>query len=129
VRTANQPISARFELGDDQETLRHQFLSYTFWSCSPDPAHPAVLDRPDFVAAAPTLPGVPQVRLPPASPDRYDGQATKVSHLHPNQQRLVAHTVLINANNFHTIETSRIVDKDTVPFGQNRIIRSVPPHP
>jgi hypothetical protein len=29
----------------------------------------------------------PQERLPPASPDRYDGKATKVSHPHPNQVR------------------------------------------
>ena len=53
-----------------------------------------MLDRPDFVAAAPTLPGVPRFRLPPASPHRYDGEATKVSHLHPKQQRLMAHDVL-----------------------------------
>src|SRR5207344_3540852 len=30
-------------------------------------------------------------RLPPASPHRHDGRAPKVSHLHPPQQRLVAH--------------------------------------
>jgi len=50
-----------------------------------------VLDRPDFVAAAPTLPGDPRIRLPPASPHRYDGKASKVSHLRPIRQRLVAH--------------------------------------
>jgi len=33
----------------------------------------------------------PEERLPPASPHRYDGEATKVSHLHPDKQRLVAH--------------------------------------
>src|SRR5215203_5404637 len=33
-------------------------------------------------------------RLPPASPHRYDGRAPKVSHLHPTQPRLVAHTAL-----------------------------------
>jgi len=54
-----------------------------------------VLDRPDFVAAAPTYPGVPRDRLPPASPHRYDGKASKVSHLHPAQQRLVAHGALL----------------------------------
>jgi len=47
--------------------------------------------RPDFVTAAPTLTTVPWLRLPPASPDRYDGQEMKVSHLHPVKQRLVAH--------------------------------------
>ena len=29
-----------------------------------------------------------------ASPNRYDGQTMQVSHLHPKQQRLVAHDVL-----------------------------------
>jgi hypothetical protein len=33
-------------------------------------------------------------RLPPASPHRHDGRAPKVSHLHPTQQRLVAHAVV-----------------------------------
>ena len=56
LRTALQPQSTGFELVDDQEALRHRFLTYTFPSCSPDPAHPVVLDRPDFVAAAPTHP-------------------------------------------------------------------------
>ena len=36
-----------------------------------------MLGRPDFVEAAPTDPGDPQGRLPPASPHRYDGKATK----------------------------------------------------
>ena len=34
---------------------------------SPRPAHPAVLNRRDFVEAAPALPGDPRFRLPPAS--------------------------------------------------------------
>ena len=75
LRTAHQPKSTGFELVDDQEASRHRFLAYTFPSRSPGPARPVVPDRPDFVAAAPTLPGVPRVRLPPASPRRYDGQA------------------------------------------------------
>src|SRR6185437_17048503 len=37
------------------------------------PAHPAVLNRRDFVEAAPALPGDPRLRLPPASPRRCDG--------------------------------------------------------
>src|SRR5665647_1035031 len=56
LRTALQPASTGFELVEDQEASRHRFLTCTFPSCSPDPAHPAVLDRPDFVAAAPTQP-------------------------------------------------------------------------
>ena len=71
--------------------VKHRFLACTFSSRSPDPTHPVVLGRPDFVAAAPTLPGVPQIRLPPTSPHRYDARTTKVSHLHSNKQRLVAH--------------------------------------
>ena len=60
LRTAHQPRSTGFELVDDEEALRHRFLTYTFPSCSPGTARPVVPDRPDFVAAAPTLPGVPQ---------------------------------------------------------------------
>src|SRR5215216_5689044 len=87
----SSPYPPGFELVDDEEALQHRFLTYAFPSCSPGPAHPVVLNRPDFVAAAPTLPGVPRLRLPPASPHRYDGKATKVSHPHPKQQRLTAH--------------------------------------
>jgi len=65
--------------------------SYAFPSRSPGPTNPAVLGRPDFVAAAPALPGLPRIRLPPASPGRYDGPAMKDSHLHSDKQRLVAH--------------------------------------
>jgi hypothetical protein len=36
--------------------------------------------RPSVVRAAPTLPGISRIRLPPASPNRCDGQAAKVSH-------------------------------------------------
>ena len=70
---------------------QHRFLAYAFSSRSPGPAHPAVLDRPDFVAAAPTLPTIPWIRLPPASPHRYDGRAAKDSHLRSDNQRLAAH--------------------------------------
>ena len=35
-------------------------------------------------------------RLPPASPHRHDGRASKVSHLRPTQQRLVAHVALFD---------------------------------
>ena len=91
MRTATQPTSTGFELVKFQEAQKHRFLAYTFPSRSPDPAHPAVLGRPDFVAAAPTHPGVPRLRLPPTSPHRYDGKETKVFHLHSNNQRLVAH--------------------------------------
>ncbi len=97
VRTAHQPRSTGFELVDDEEASRHRFLAYTFPSCSPGTARPVVPNRPDFVAAAPTLPGIPRVRLPPASPSRYDDQAMQVSHLHPKQQRLVAHDMLVHA--------------------------------
>ena len=109
VRTALQPVSTGFELVDDEEALQHRFLAYAFPSCSPDPAHPVVLGRPDFVAAAPTFPGVPRLRLPPASPRRYDGKATKVSHPHPKQQRLTAHDVLIDPEAGDTVESGRVV--------------------
>jgi len=54
--------------------VRHRFLAYTFPSCSPRPVHPAVLNRRDFVEAAPALPTDPWLRLPPASPCCYDSK-------------------------------------------------------
>ena len=74
-----------------EEALQHRFLTYTVPSRSPSPTHPAVLSRLDFVAAAPTLPGISRIRLPPASPTRHDGPAAESSHLRSKQQRLVAH--------------------------------------
>ena len=50
-----------------------------------------MLNRPDFVEAAPTLTSDPRIRLPPASPRRYDDEARKGSHLLRQQQRLAAH--------------------------------------
>lgn len=91
VRTAHQPISTGFELANCQEALQHRFLAYTLPSRSPSPTHPAVLDRLDFVAAAPTLPGVPRIRLPPASPTCHDRPAAESSHPHSKQHHLVAH--------------------------------------
>src|SRR4029453_16173964 len=71
-----------------------RFLAYPYPSRTPSPTHPVVLGRPDFVEAAPTNPADPQSQLPPASPRRYDGEETKVSHPHPVHQRLVAHCSL-----------------------------------
>jgi len=87
-----------------------------------------VPNRPDFVAAAPTLPGVPRVRLPPASPSRYDDQAMQVSHLHPKQQRLVAHDVLVDPDHGDAVEPADLVDKDTLALGQDRVVGGVPRH-
>lgn len=67
------------------------FFSYTFPSRSPRPAHPAVLNRRDFVKAAPTLPGDPRIRLPSASPRRYDGREMGSLTSIRKQQHLVAH--------------------------------------
>ena len=80
MRTATQPTSAGLELVASSRGVRHRFLAYTFPSCSPHPAHPAVLNRRDFVEATPTLPGDPRIRLPPALPCRYDGKEMVVFH-------------------------------------------------
>ena len=48
------------------------------------------MSGPDFVAAAPTLPGDLRLRLPPTSRHRYEGNETKEFHLHWNNHRLVA---------------------------------------
>ena len=77
--------------GANLRDVTRRFLAYSSPSRSPDPNHLAVLARPGFVRAAPTLPGTTRIRLPPASPPCCDRTAAKVSHLHSNQQRLTAH--------------------------------------
>ena len=110
LRTALQPGSTGFELVDDQEALRHRFLTCTFPSRSPGPARPVVPDRPDFVAAAPTHPRrSPSAGCRQLHPAATTAKRSKVSHLHPKQQRLVAHDVLIDAEAGDTVEPGRIV--------------------
>jgi hypothetical protein len=72
---AGVKIEGRNNAGSSRTPLRHS---------SPDPHHLAVLTRPGFVRAAPTLPGVTRTRLPPASPPCCDKAAAKVSHLRSN---------------------------------------------
>jgi hypothetical protein len=62
-----RPRSARFRAGASLRDVKRRFLSYTSASRLPDPTHLAVLDRPGFVAAAPTLTDISRVRLPPAT--------------------------------------------------------------
>jgi hypothetical protein len=57
--------------------------SYTFPSRSPRPAHPAVLNRRDFVEAAPTLPGDPGSGCLQLHPTATTAKRWTVSHLHP----------------------------------------------
>ena len=52
----SRPDPPGFERVDDEEASQHRFLAYTFPSCSPGTARPAVPNRPDFVAAAPARP-------------------------------------------------------------------------
>ena len=70
--------------GDALRDVQRRFLAYSSPSRSPDPHHLAVLARPGFVRAAPTLPGTSRIRLPSASPPCCDRTAAKVSHLHSN---------------------------------------------
>jgi hypothetical protein len=51
-----RPISARFEPVAQVKDVKRRFLAYSFPPRSPDPPHLAVLARPGFVRAAPTLP-------------------------------------------------------------------------
>jgi hypothetical protein len=53
-----------------------------------------------------TLPGVPRIRLPPASRDRCDDHAGKVSHLHSVQQRLAAHEGVDVDDRIHRADSS-----------------------
>jgi hypothetical protein len=55
------------------------------WSCRHVPPLSGLL---------PTLPGVPRIGLPPASPGRCDGLPVESFHLHMVKWRLVAHVVL-----------------------------------
>jgi hypothetical protein len=72
--------------------FHHWFLhSYASPSRLPGPSRLAVPTRPVVVGAAPTLPGVSQVRLPPASPGCCDSPTAEPFHLHPVSWRLVAH--------------------------------------
>ncbi len=63
-------------------TFDGRLTAYSSSSLSPDPHHLAVLARPGFVGAAPTLPGTTRIRLPSAPPTCYDRPEAGVSHLH-----------------------------------------------
>ena len=64
----SRPRSTRFEPVPHQGAITRRFLAYSSPSRSPDPDHLAVLARPGFVRAAPTLPGTTRIRLPSAPP-------------------------------------------------------------
>ncbi len=59
---------------------------------------------PSLSGLLPALTGTLQVRLPPASPNRCDGQAAKVSHLHSVTQRLAAHQRVNEDHRIHRIQ-------------------------
>jgi hypothetical protein len=91
-RCAPHPAQIRqVRAGAASRDVTRRFLTYSSPSRSPDPNHLAVLARPGFVRAAPTLPGTTWFRLPPASPpccDRISGEGFSPP-LDP--QRLTAH--------------------------------------
>ncbi len=68
VRTAPSPYLPDLSRFTFQRTYSRWFLAYSTPSRSPNPHHLAVLARPGFVGAAPTLSGTSRVGLPPASP-------------------------------------------------------------
>src|SRR4051795_8711834 len=84
VRAAPGPDPPDFEPVSHKGGVTHRFLAYSSPSRLPDPHHLAVLARPGFVRAAPTLPGTTRIRLPSAPPTCYDRPKAKVSHLHSN---------------------------------------------
>ena len=43
----------------------------------------------------------------------------QVSHLHPKQQRLVAHNMLIDPDYPNPVEPGRVIDQQPVPLGEN----------
>src|SRR3954452_3350282 len=90
VRAAPGPDPPDFEPVSHKGTVTRRFLAYSSPSRSPDPHHLAVLARPGFVRAAPTLPGTTRIRLPSAFPPCCDRAGEKVLHLLTDQQRLTA---------------------------------------
>ena len=77
-RCAPLPAQIRqVRAGVNLRDVKRRFLAYSSPSRSPDPHHLAVLTRPGFVRAAPTLPGNTRIRLPSAPPsccDRISGE-------------------------------------------------------
>ena len=49
----------------------------------------------------------------------------QVSHLHPIQQRLVAHHVLVHPDNSDPVEPGRVSDQDLAALGQNSVFGGV----
>ena len=93
VRTAPSPDPPGFELVSHKGTVTRRFLAYSSPTRSPDPNHLAVLARPGFVGAAPTLPGTTRSTAAPSSTVllRRD-QRRSLTPL--ETQRLTAHTRL-----------------------------------
>ena len=64
------------------ETARHSAVPRVHLPVSlTGPAPSGSTDAPRRCQGCSTLPGISRIRLPPASPDRCDGQEAKVSHL------------------------------------------------
>src|SRR6266511_5675427 len=105
VRTATQPASTGLELVKFQEAYQRRFLAYTFPSRSPGPAHPAVLNRPDFVEAAfhpPRRTAQAASRFtPPLRRQADDGLSP-----HPKHQRLVAQTDQLHKGSASTMSVT-----------------------
>src|SRR6266540_7039943 len=91
VRAAPGPDPPGFEPVPHQGGVTHRFLAYSSPSRLPDPDHLAVLARPGFVRAAPTLPGTTRIRLPSAPPSRCDGISGEGLSPPLEPQRLTAH--------------------------------------
>src|SRR5688572_11732125 len=72
VRAAPGPDPPGFEPVSHKGDVTRRFLAYSSPSRLPNPDHLAVLARPGFVGAAPTLPGTTRLRLPPAPPSCCD---------------------------------------------------------
>ena len=92
LRATDRPVSTRFEPARRLRDFDHWFTCVApselarrtriVWSCRHVPPLSGLL---------PTLPGVPRIGLPPASPGRCDGLPVESFHLHMVKWRLVAH--------------------------------------
>ena len=52
----------------------------------------------------------------------------QVSHLHPKQQRLVAHDMFVDADHAHAVEPGRVVDQDALALGEDGVVGGVSRH-
>jgi hypothetical protein len=80
-RLRNHLLTSYVILHNFEVARQNEFFELGIAVVPPHAIYLVVLSRPDVIAAAPTPTTISWFRLPPASPNRYDGWDMKVSHL------------------------------------------------